>query len=99
MLVTYSGTGVIDTTECWWDFSTLQDSATLTTDTPKIAHSGSGAGPSWDLNYPALVSLMNGQFYVEYHAIFGMMGIPVMSKTTWNKTIEWLGKHINEMLK
>ena len=44
MLVTYSGTGVIDTTECWWDFSTLQDSATITTDTPKIAHTESGAG-------------------------------------------------------
>ena len=65
-----------------WDFSTLQDSATITTDTdtPNIAHTGSGTGPSWDLNYPALVSLMNDQYYVEYHAIFGMMGIPVMSE-------------------
>ena len=45
-----------------WDFCTLQDNATITTDadTPKIAHTGSGAGPSWDLNDPALVSLMNG---------------------------------------
>ena len=82
-----------------WDFSTLQDSATITTDTDtsKIAHTGSGTGPSWDLNYPALVSLMNGQYYVEYHAIFGMMGIPVMSEATWNKTIGWLGKHVNEI--
>ena len=54
-----------------WDFSTLQDSATITTDTdtPNIAHTGSGTEPSWNLNYPALVSLMNGQYYVEYHAI------------------------------
>ena len=68
------------------DFSTLQNSATIITDTdtPKIAHTGSEAGPSWDLNYPALVSLMNGQYYVEYHAIFGTMGIPVMSEATWN---------------
>ena len=82
-----------------WDFSTLQDSATITTDTdtPNIAHTGSGTGPSWDLNYPALISLMNGQYYVEYHAIFGMMGIPVMSEATWNKTIGWLGKHVNEI--
>ena len=76
-----------------WDLSTLQDSATITTDTdtPKIAHTGSGAEPSWDLNYPALAFLMNGQYYVEYHAIFGMMGIPVMSEAMWNKTIGWLG--------
>ena len=53
--------------------------------------------PSWDLNYPALVSLMNGQYYVEYHAIFGMTGIPVMSEATWNKAIGWLGKHVNEI--
>ena len=84
-----------------WDFSTLQDSATITTDndTPKIVHTESGAGPSWDLNSSALVSLMNGQYCVEYYAILGMMGIPVMSETIWNKTIGWLGKHINEMLK
>ena len=82
-----------------WDLSTLQDSATITTDThtPKIAHTGSGTGPSWDLNYPALVSLMNGQYYVEYHAIFGMKGIPVMSEATCFKTNRWLGKHVNEI--
>ena len=70
-------------------FSTLQDSAAITTDTdtPKIAHTESGAGPSWDLNYSALVSLMNGQYCVEYYAILGMMSILVMSETMWNKTI------------
>ena len=76
-----------------WNFSILQDSATITTDTgtPKIAHTGNGPGPSWDLNYPALVSFMNGKYYVEYHAIFDMMGIPVMSEAMWNKTFGWLG--------
>ena len=83
------------------DFSILQDNTTITTDTdtPKIAHTGSGAGYSWDFNYPALVSLMNGQYYVEYHAIFDMMGIPVMLKATWNKTIGWLGNNVKETAK
>ena len=77
----------------------LRDNAIITTDTdiPKIAHTGSGTSPSWDLNYPALVSLMNGQYYVEYNRVFGMMGIPIMSKATWNKTISWLGKHVKEL--
>jgi len=82
-----------------WDFTMLRDNAIITTDTdtPKIAHTGSGTSPSWDLNYPALVSLMNGQYYVEYNGVFGMMGIPVMSEVTWNKTISWLGKHVKEL--
>ena len=82
-----------------WDFSVLRDKAIITTDTdtPKIAHTGSGTSPSWDLNYPALVSLMNGQYYVEYKGVFGMMGIPVMSEATWNKTISWLGKHVKDL--
>ena len=82
-----------------WDFSMLRDSATITTNTevPKIAHTRSGIAPSWDLNYPALVSLMNGQYYVEYHGIFGMMGTPVMSEVTWNKVIGWLGKNVKEL--
>ena len=77
----------------------LRDNAIITTDTdtPKIAHTGSGTSPSWDLNYPALVSLMNGQYYEEYNGVFGMMGIPVMSEVTWNKTISWLGKHVKEL--
>ena len=70
-----------------YDFSTLQDSATITIDpdTRKIAHTGSGVGTFWVLNYSALVSLVNGQYYVEYFAVFGMMGIPEMSEATWNK--------------
>ena len=82
-----------------WDFSMLRDSATITTNTqvPKIAHTGSGIAPSWDLNYPTLVSLTNGQYYVEYHGIFGMMGTPVMSEATWNKVIGWVSKNVKEL--
>ena len=82
-----------------WDFNILQDSATITTNTemPKISDNGSRTAPSWDLHYPALVSLMNGQYYVEYHGVFGMMGTPVMSEATWNKVIGWLGKSVEEL--
>ena len=40
---------------------------------------------------------MNDQYYMKYHAIFGMTVIPVMSEATWNKTIRWLGKNVNEI--
>ena len=83
------------------DFSILQDNVTITTDTVihKIPHTGSGAGCSWDFNYPALISLMNGQYYVEYHAIFDIMGILVMLEAKWNKTIGWLGNDVKELAK
>ena len=82
-----------------WDFSVLQESATIipNTDTPKIAHTGSGTASSWELNYPALACLMNGQYYVEYYGVFGIMGIPVMSEATWNKTIGWLGTRAKDL--
>ena len=84
-----------------WDFSTLQDSTTINNgnDTPKIAKTGSGAVPSSDLHYPALVSLMNGQYYVEHHAIFGMMDIPIMLEAMQNMNIGWLGKMLRIQLK
>ena len=71
----------------------MPDNAIISTDTDtlKIAHSGSGTSPSWDLNYPTLVSLMNGQYYEEYNRVFGMMGIPIMLEA---KTILWLGKQV-----
>ena len=81
-----------------WDFSMLQD-ITTEEDIPKITHTGSGIAPSWNLNYPALTSLMNGQYYVEYHGVFGMMGTPVMSEVTWNKVVGWLGKNVKELAK
>ena len=40
---------------------------------------------------------MNGQYYVEYHGVFGMMGIPELSEATWNKTIGWLGTHVKDL--
>ena len=65
---------------------------------PTIAHNGSRKIPSWDIHYPALVSFMNGQYYVEYHGEFGMMGTPVMSEATWNKKVlkNWLKFHVNK---
>ena len=50
-----------------WDFTSLKDSATVifSGHIPKIAHSRKGPPPSWELNYPALVALMNGQYYVN----------------------------------
>ena len=91
MLSTLQGAG--------WDFSMLQDGATITNDEdiPKITRTGSGIAPSWNLNYPALASLMNGQYYVEYHGVFGMMGTPVMSEVTWNKVVGWLGENVKEL--
>jgi len=82
-----------------WDFDVLRDSSIITTHTEmsKIAHTGSGPIPSWDLNYPALVSLMNGQYYIKYHGVFGMMCTPVMTEATWNKVIGWLGKSDKEL--
>ena len=40
---------------------------------------------------------MNGQYYVEYHGVFGMMGTPVMSEATWTKLIGWLSKNVKEL--
>ena len=40
---------------------------------------------------------MNGQYYVEYQGVFGMMGIPVMSEPAWNRVISRLGKYVEEL--
>lgn len=81
-----------------WDFSMFRDGATITTDSdvPNVTHTGRTA-PSWNLNYPALACLKNGQYYVEYHEIFKMTDIPVMLEVTWNKVVGWLGKHVKEL--
>ena len=86
-------------TNAGWDFTSMKDTATICTigHTTSIVNSGKGPSSSWELNYPALVSLMNGQYYVEYQGIFGMMEMPVMSEKTWNKVISWLGKHFEEL--
>lgn len=82
-----------------WDFTSLKDNATVFSSdhTPKIAHSKKGPPPSWELNYPAIVSLMNGQYYVEYQGVFGMTEKQVMSETAWNKMVPWVGKYVEEL--
>ena len=86
-------------TNAGWDFTSMNNTGTIFTTghTPRIVNSGKGPSPSWELNYPALVSLMNGQYYVEYQGVFGMMEMPVMSEKTWNKVISWVGKYIEEL--
>ena len=39
---------------------------------------------------------MNGQYYSDYHATFSL---PVMSSTTWDKLVLWLGKHVVALAK
>ena len=68
--------------------------------TPAIKHSHvTGRAPSWQLNYPALSFLMNGQYYSEYLGTFSLMGLPVMSDTAWEKVVAWLGKHVETLAK
>ena len=33
----------------------------------------------------------------DYAGIFGMMGIPYMSQTQWDKVVAWLGEHVTEL--
>ncbi|XP_065915443.1 uncharacterized protein [Dysidea avara] len=67
--------------------------------TPTIHPAGGhhGPAPSWDLNYPVLTFLMNGQYYAEYKGTLGMMGLPVMSERQWMKVVSWLGGHVEEL--
>ena len=46
------------------------------------------------LNYPALASLMNGGYYVDYASIMGMMGVSAMHYTTWNSLVSWIGTQV-----
>ena len=88
-----------------WDYTSTNHTSTNFPDelrivnngeyTPAIQHSHiPGRAPSWELNYPVLSFLMNGQYYTEYQSIFSLMGLPVMSDTAWNKVVVWLGGHI-----
>ena len=68
--------------------------------TPAIAHLHvTGHAPSWQLNYPVLSFLMNGQYYSEYQGIFSLMGLPVMLDTAWQKVVVWLGRHVEALAK
>ena len=93
-----------------WDFTTTEYAATVSPATIEISHHGEHTpeiqpsyvtrpAPSWKTNYPALSFLMNGQYYSDYHATFSLMGLPVMSSTTWDKLVLWLGKHVEALAK
>lgn len=91
-----------------WDFTLTESTASVFPDIMRIANLGEhkpiitqshtkGPAPSWELNYPALSFLMNGQYYSDYHSTFSLMGLPVMSDTAWEKLVSWLGKHVEAL--
>ena len=41
--------------------------------------------------------LMNGQLYVDYTRISGMLGLPSCSKSTWQGVVEGLEEHVTEL--
>ena len=94
-----------------WNFSPTENTVTIFPDqvriinnggyTPAIKHSHvTGRAPSWQLNYPALSFLMNGQYYVfRVSWNFQFDRVPVMSDTAWAKVIAWLGKHVEAIAK
>jgi len=62
---------------------------------PSIRRDGKrGPFRSWELNYPALSFLLNGQYYSEYQATLSLMGLPVMSDTAWQNLVALLGKQV-----
>ena len=42
------------------------------------------------------MSLMNGQYYVEYQGVLGKMEKCQFDKT-WNKAISWVRKYVEEL--
>ena len=93
-----------------WDFTAIEYASLVLPATIRITHHGehapkiqsshaTGPAPSWEINYPALPFLLNGQYYSDYHATFSLMGLPVMSGTTWDKLVSWLGKHVEALAK
>ena len=59
---------------------------------PQLRWSRKGKQPSWELNYMVLSFLMNGQYYEN---IVGMMRLPVMAQSRWNKIITVIGTHVH----
>ena len=51
------------------------------TGNPRIASSNCRA-KSWELNYPALSFMLNGEYYADYASIMGTMGLSVMHHST-----------------
>lgn len=90
-----------------WDFAaivgsakTFKDSISLLNSTsyqPELRWSNKGKQPSWTLNYTVLSFLLNGQNYVEYSSIIGMMGLEVMSQSRWNTIISIIGPHVDSL--
>ena len=56
-----------------------------------------GPSPSWELNYPALSFLLNGQYYSDYENTLSLMGLPVMLDTAWQSLVASLGKHVEAL--
>jgi len=86
-----------------WNFNHIKEDAEVfpdlsTSHERKIKPPGGrGSAPSWDLNYPALTYLMNGQYYSDYSGVFGMLGLPVMSEKRWLQVVAWLGRHVENL--
>jgi len=91
--------------EAGWDCASLSPTSTVFASDLRIVNKSehvpaikqihsSGRTPSWALNYPALSMLLNGQYYTDYQRTFGLMGLPVMSHTAWEKLVAWVGKHV-----
>ena len=90
-----------------WDFAAIVDSAktfednisllNATSHQPELRWSNKGKQPSWTLNYTVLSFLLNGQNYVEYSSIIGMIGLQVMSQSRWNTVISIIGPHVDSL--
>lgn len=64
---------------------------------PQLRWSRKGKQPSWELNYTVVSFLMNGQYYSDYESIIGMMGLPIMAQSRWNKMISVIGKQVHSL--
>ena len=40
---------------------------------------------------------MNGEYYVDYASIMGMVGLPAMCHTTWDSLVSWVGTHVEQL--
>lgn len=90
-----------------WDFSSLEGQARVFDDKlhlhnmtlyrPQLKWSSKGKQPCWELNYTVLSFLMNGQYYNDYEGVVGMLGLPVMAQSRWNKIVSILGTHVHTL--
>lgn len=90
-----------------WNFRSIASSARVFEDKiilqnetmyqPQLRWSRKGKQPSWELNYTVVSFLMNGQYYSDYESIIGMMGLPIMAQSRWNKMISVIGKQVHSL--